>query len=103
MGCRYSAYLSVSLKYFKCEISFCTEMIQLVYSLFMLYFKYTYDFKCDIDKTCISYLFYSPARPSCLILLCLVSDVGPVAIEAECAFEAVEPPVESEWQPNDVM
>ena len=43
-------------------------------------------------KTCISYLFYSPAKPLCLILFCLVSNVEPAAIEAECADEVVEPP-----------
>ena len=73
----------------------------LIYTCFVL--NVLYDFKYDINKTCIPHLFYSPARPLCLILFCLVSDVGPAADEAEHAFEAVEPPVECEWQPNDVM
>lgn len=61
------------------------------------------DFKYDIDKTYILHLFYSPARPLCRILSCLVLAVGTAAGEAEHAVEAVEPPVEGEWQPNDVM
>ena len=62
----------------------------------MFCFNSLSDFKYGIDKTCIPHLFYSPARLSCLILFCLVSDVGPAAIEAEHAFEAVELPVERE-------
>ena len=62
-----------------------------------------YNFEYYLTKTCISYLFYLSARPSCLILFCLVSDVRPVDVEAERAVEAVELPVEREWQPNDVM
>ena len=71
-----------------------------IYVSFQLHF---YDFKHDIYKTCIPYLLYPLARPSCRILFCLVSDVGPTDFEAEHAVEAVEPPVEREWQPNDVM
>ena len=59
--------------------------------------------KYDIDKTCISYLFYSPARLSCLILFCLVPDIEPATLEVESAEEAVEPPMEREWQPKDVI
>lgn len=56
-----------------------------------------YDFNYDIGKTCISCLFYSPARPSCLMRFCLVLDAEPAGVEAERAFEVVEPPAECEW------
>ena len=49
-------------------------------------------------KTYVLYLLYSPARPLCLILVCLVSDIDHVALEAEQEEEAVEPPVGQEWQ-----
>ena len=49
-------------------------------------------------KPCISYLFYSPAR-----LYYLVPDIEPADVETEHANEAVEPPLEREWQPNNVM
>ena len=61
------------------------------------------DFEYYLINTCISYIFYSPARPSCLILFCLVSDIEPAAFEAERTKEAVEPPMDREWQPNDVI
>ena len=34
---------------------------------------------------------------------CLVPDIVPIALEVERAEEAVELPVEREWQPNDVI
>ena len=97
-------YLSVSFKCFKSEFPLCTEIVIFTH-LYLLCFVLNafYNSNYNNDKTCISYLFYSPARPSCLILFCLVSDVGPVDVEAEHAVEAVKPPVEREWQPNDVM
>lgn len=49
------------------------------------------------------YLFYSPVRPSCLILICFVPDIDPVAHEEERAEEAVKPPVEPKWQLDDVI
>lgn len=76
---------------------------------FDLHFTYVsfqlpfYNFKHGIYKPCISYLFYSSARSSCPILFCLESDIGPATVEAERAEEAVGPPVELEWKPNDVM
>ena len=62
-----------------------------------------HDFEYYLINTCISYLFYSPAKPSCLILSCLMPNIKPVAFEAEHVEEAVEPPMEREWQPNDVI
>ena len=62
-----------------------------------------HDFKYDLINTCVSYMLYSSARPSCLTLLCLVLNIEPVALEAERAEEVVEPPIEREWQPNDVI
>ena len=103
MGCQCFNYLSVSLKCFKCEFPLCIEFVIFAHLLFMLVLNAFYDFKYDTDKTCMSYLLYSPVRPMCLILFYLVSDVGPADIEAECAVGAVEPPVDHEWQPNNVM
>ena len=34
---------------------------------------------------------------------CLVLDIETIALEAERVEEAVELPVEREWQPNDVI
>ena len=62
-------------------------------SSFQIHF---HDFKCDLVNTCVSYLFYSHAKPSCLIIFYLVPDIEPIALEAEQAEEAVEPPVERE-------
>ena len=62
-----------------------------------------YDFGYYLTKTYISYLVYLLARPSCLILFYLVSDAEPAGVEAELAFKAVEPPMEREWQLDDVM
>ena len=56
-----------------------------------------HDFKYDLINTCVSYLLYSPARPSCLILFCLVPDIEPAVAEAEHAVETVERPLEREW------
>ena len=67
--------------------------------MFMFLLNASYDFNYDTDKSCIYCMFYSPARPSYLVLFCLVSDVELADVEAERADEAVE----REWQPNDVM
>ena len=80
--------------------SFVQKLLGLthLYTCFVL--NAHYDFKYNTDKTCICYLCYSSTRSSCLILFCSVSDVGPGDVEAKRAVEAVEPPVEREWQPN---
>ena len=103
MGCQCSDYLSVSLKCFKCEFPLCTEIVIFTHLYLCFVLNALYDFKYDTNKTCISFMFYSPAKPSFLIFFCLVSDVGPADVKAKHAVEAVELPVECEWQPNDVM
>lgn len=103
MGCQCFNYLSVSLKCFKGEFPLCTEIVVFTHLYLFFVLNTLQNFKYDIGKTCISYPFYSPARPSCLILFYLVSDVGPAAVEVKPANEAVEPSLEREWQPNDVM
>ena len=62
-----------------------------------------YDFKYDLINTYMSYLFYSLARPLCLILSCLMPDIESAAFEEERAEEAVDPSMEWEWQPNEII
>ena len=103
MGCQYFDKLSVNLKCFNMNFLFIHELLFCLIFRFMFLLNALYDFKYDTDKAYISYIFYSPTRPSCLILFYLVSDVGPTDVEAERAVVAIAPPLEREWQPNDVM
>ena len=64
---------------------------------------YYYDFYNDLPTLVILLSALLDCKTVVSDTSCLVLDIESVALEAERAEEAVEPPVERDWQPNDVI